>query len=100
MKIASKHVRPSEEGTMLGRKIADGIYQVKEPDEKDVLVLIDKIKNLGLDPELIECLKSPSLISGAGIYKTNSKGKTVVHTSPGMMEAAKRLIDDLAQLSV
>jgi hypothetical protein len=100
VKIASKHVRHSEEGTMIGRKLADGIYQVKEPDEKDVLALIDKAKKLGLDPKLIECLKSSSVLSGARIYKINSKGQVVVKTSPGAMEAAKRLIYDLAKLSV
>jgi hypothetical protein len=98
VKLVSKHVRPSEEGSMLGRKISDGIYQVLEPKEKDVLALIDKAEKLGLDPKLIECLKAPGTFIGAGLYDTNSKGEIIVRTSPGLMEAAQRLVDDLAKL--
>lgn len=93
-KLAQGHIR-SDNG-MLGKKVSDGIYQVFEPTEKDVLALIHRAELMGADPELIECLKSSDQLTGANLYKYSmSQKKDIVRTSPGLVEAVKRFLDDL-----
>ena len=95
IKLAKAHIR--SDNNMLGRKISDGIYQVFEPTEKDVLALINRAEKMKADPELIEWLKSTEYLS-ANLYQINSKGQKIVRTSPGLLEAAKRLLDDMEKL--
>jgi hypothetical protein len=93
--IASPYIRPTNKEVLLGIKIADGIYQVLEPTEKEILALIKRAKKLKLDPKLIECLKNPNPQLGAQLFTYNNNGELIVKTSPAIVESVKRLIDDL-----
>lgn len=92
IKLASAHIRPTKDEVLIGRKIANGIYQVPEPTEKDVQALIERAEKLG-DPDLINVMKDPS---NFGLKLFSESGK--VHTSPGVVESVKRLLDEMEKL--
>ena len=95
IKIASPYIRKSTKGEiMLGTKLANGVYQIKNPSEQDILNLIKRAEKLG-DDKLVECLKSENS-SGAGLYNySDSKGRVIAKTSAGRFKAVEILIEDL-----
>ncbi len=96
IRIVTPYIRKSPKGeVMLGTKLAEGVYQIPNPTEQDVLNLIKRAKKLG-DDKLIECLESTNHVvnGGAGLY-SYSHGKPVVKASAGQFKAAEMLIEDL-----
>lgn len=94
MQLAQPHIRTTSNEVLIGRKISNGIYEVPEPTEKDVQALIERAKKLGND-DLVKVIEDPSGF-GLGLYKISvSTGEKKVHSSPGILESVKRLLDDL-----
>ena len=94
IKIVTPYVRTPKSEVMIGTKLANGIYQIPDPTEQDVLRLIKRAEKLG-DEKLIECLKAcENPLTSAGLYHY-SHGKPIVKTSAGQFRAAEMLIEDL-----
>ena len=94
-KIVSPYIRKTNEEVLVGRKIADGVYQIKEPTEADALLLIKRAENLG-DEKLVEFLKMPDSPFGARLYETSiSQNKVILRTSPGIVKSLEKLLDDI-----
>ena len=97
IRIVTPYIRKSPKGeVMLGTKLAEGVYQIPNPTEQDVLNLIKRAKKLG-DDKLVECLESTAHVvnGGAGLYSYSHHGKPVVKASAGQFKAAEMLIEDL-----
>ena len=97
IRIVTPYIRKSPKGeVMLGTKLAEGVYQIPNPTEQDVLNLIKRAKKLG-DDKLVECLESTANVvtGGAGLYSYSHHGKPVVKASAGQFKAAEMLIEDL-----
>ena len=91
-KIAKPHTRPTANEVMLGDKISDGVYHVLEPTKETIKPLLIKAKLLNLEPEFYEWLGHPDFMHGGGLF-TMVNGQRVVHTSPGNVEALKRMLN-------
>lgn len=97
IRIVTPYIRKSPKGeVMLGTKLAEGVYQIPNPTEQDVLNLIKRAKKLG-DDKLVECLESTAHVvnGGAGLYSYSHHSKPVVKASAGQFKAAEMLIEDL-----
>ncbi|MBD5402222.1 hypothetical protein HDR58_05425, partial [bacterium] len=96
IKIVTPYVRTPKEEVMIGTKLANGIYQIPNPSEQDVLNLIKRAERLG-DDKLVECLKSSdNPLTSAGLYSySKSQKKDVVKASAGQFRAVEMLIEDL-----
>ena len=99
IKIVFPYIRKTKSEVMIGKKLAEGIYQVAEPTEKDVLRLIQRAEKLG-DDKLIKCLKATGGFdnNSAHLYHLNSKGEVVVRTTPGIIKSVEMLLDDLEKI--
>ena len=96
--LAKPHIRTNTNEIMLGDKIADGVYHVAEPTKETIKPLLIKAKLLNLEPEFYEWLGHPDFMHGGGLFKIVN-GERVVHTSPGNVEALKRMLNLLEQVS-
>lgn len=93
IKLITPHVRKSDEGTMLGKKLAEGIYKEVEPSAQDVDALIQRAKNLDFDPYLVDFLMSPR----AHLYE-NYGFNGSVNTSPAICKSVELMLDTLEKL--
>ena len=102
VKIATPYTRKTKQEVLIGKKLADSIYKVKEPTEADVQELRRRIHKLNFDTSgLMKCLETPGSNFGGGIYHiSSSTGKKRVHTSPGIIEAWKRMLDDIEKFKL
>ena len=92
IKLISPYTRESADGTMIGTKLATGIYKEAEPTAEDIAALIKRAEDLDFDPDLVKYLKS----SKAGLY--NKYGN--VNSSPAMVKSVELLLDKLEALKV
>lgn len=96
VKLVSPHVRHIDKEVMIGKKLSDGIYRVKEPTAEDVEELINRAKSMDFDDELVKYLESPTYPYESSVfYKLDDDDNKIVHTSPGIVESVKQLLDKL-----
>ena len=91
-KLAEPHIRHCDKEVMLGDKIADGVYSVLEPTKETIKPLIIKAKLMNLEDEFYEWLGKPDFFYGGGLF-TMQNGQRIVHTSPGCVEALRRMLN-------
>jgi len=99
IELATPFIRKTDNEVLIGRKIADSIYEVPEPNEKDVQELIKRAKALNFDDGLIKCLEDVNPLTGASLYTFNHNNEKIVRTSPGVVEAVKQLLDEIEKIN-
>jgi len=97
IKIATPHIRKADDSVMLGRKLADGIFSLHEPNERDVQKLVKRANDLGFDDKFIGFLESTDWL-GASLYDVHSNGQKYVHTSPGLVAALNKMLDEFEKI--
>ena len=90
--LVKPHIRQNPNEIMLGNKITQGAYQVLEPTKESIKPLLIKAKMMNLEPEFYEWLGTPDFDTGAGLFVMQN-GERVVQTSPGTVEALKRMLE-------
>lgn len=91
--LIAPHTRKTDDRVMIGTKLDDGIYLVKEPTSSDVLALLKRAEALDFDDgALIRFLKSPS----ANLF--NKYGQ--VWSSPAVVKSTELMLDALEQIKV
>lgn len=89
--LIAPHTRKTDDSVMIGTKLDEGIYLVKEPTSSDVLALLKRAEALDFDDgALIRFLKSPS----ANLF--NRYGQ--VWSSPAVVKSTELMLDALEQI--
>lgn len=99
VRLVSPHTRKAKKDVMLGKKLADGIFTLKEPDENEVSSVIARAKKLDLDDKLIKFMEKPG-DWGGNLYARDENGKKCIRTTPGVIAAYDRMLDDFEKLLV
>lgn len=95
---AKPHVRKADDSVMLGKKLADGIFKLAEPNDKHAKQLIDRARAMDFDDKFIEFLQSTNYTLGANLYGEHGNGQKYVHSSPGVIEALNRTLDKIEKI--
>jgi len=89
--LISPHTRKTKEDVMIGTKLADGIYQIEEPTEKDVQMLLEKAKKLDFaNGTAYNFLKSPQ----GNLFDRYGN----VRTSPACVKAIEMMLNEFEKI--
>lgn len=99
-KIAKPYVRTEFGDVLPGRKIADGVALVSEPNEDDIEKIFSRAKKMNLDNSLISYLGSTNKITGADLFEKCENGECYINSSPGVVASINKMLDELEKIDL